>query len=202
MFFELGFEAFIAFAQSGINLFWDKQKLKPNAQKLYDKSLSLSLDNPKLDLVFVFSKTGIEILRDPTFVADCSLYAQTQAVGKLLKKTQISDLINEKEIVLNGDLQILQHFSSLITDVKVDFRELLARYIGDIPAELIANFIDKLRGYLANIKEDEKLFITENLTTETKLLVHKYQADDFFVQVLALKSQVDRLEKDLISLKK
>lgn len=170
-------------------------------RKLAGKILEIQLISPNLHFFILFSESRTDWLGQYEGETDCSVMLQASALPKLADKTQLSTLINDKSLVLNGDLQLLQHFSTLLDELEKDPGELLSPLIGDVASQALTNLG---RGIFNQVKQQfsqNSQHLVENLMNERPVLVHRLQVVDFCDQVAELEKQAVRLEEKFAKLR-
>ena len=114
-----------------------------------------------------------------------------------LKKSQISQWINDKSIVLEGDLQVLQDFAALVEFSEKDPAELLSPYVGDIAAQSAVNFLCKITAIGRQKLSQSQRYWGERLTEEWLLISPALALADFADEVKTLEKQTALLEQKI-----
>lgn len=170
-------------------------------RKLAGKILEIQLTSPNLHFFILFGESRTDWLGQYEGETDCSVTLQASVLPKLADKTQLSKLINDKSLVLNGDLQLLQHFSTLLDELEKDPAELLSPLIGDVASQALTNLG---RGIFNQVKQQfsqNSRHLAENLMNERPVLVHRLQVADFCDQVAELEKQAMHLEEKFAKLR-
>lgn len=176
--------------------------LAPILRKLSGKVLQIRLTRPELTFFILFSDNRTDWLSVYEGDVDCAVQLEATTLAKLADKSKLTDLINDKRLILNGDLQVLQHFTALLEQLEKDPAEWLSYLIGDVPAQLST---DLAKGIFYKVKsqfEQNSRHLIDNLTTERPVLVHRLQLADFCDQVKALEQQAVRLEQKFANLRR
>ncbi|MDH2998202.1 hypothetical protein A1D22_09895 [Pasteurellaceae bacterium LFhippo2] len=172
----------------------------PMLRKLADKVLEIQLISPNVHLFLLFSEGRVDVLSQYEGESDCAIELQATALPKLADRAKLTDLINNKTLVLNGDIQVLQHFNALLDELEKDPAELLAPFTGDVFAQastdLAKGLLTKIKNQFAQNSED----LVDNLTTERPVLVNRLQLVDFYDQVVELEQQAVKLEQKFVKL--
>ncbi len=127
--------------------------------------------------------------------ADCTVQLAFDTLPKLADKQKLTELINNKSLVLTGDIQVLQHFTALLEQLEKDPAELLSPFVGDVVAQTSTNLAKKLLGKVKAQFEQNNQHLVENLIQERPVLVHCLQAVHFYDQVEELAQQALKLEQ-------
>lgn len=180
----------------------DREKwLRP----LNGKVLALGLkQQPPLTFI-LFAKDQIDLVSQYAGEVDCRVSAdfallQRLVVGDIPQKQELSDLINQQQIILEGDLAILQHFMALLTAIEKDPAELLSPYLGDVIAHTTVNFLQQGRSLLQQKLQQSHQFWGERLSEEWQVVAPKLALIDFADQVAELGQQLSRLEQKIAQL--
>ncbi|TNG88486.1 hypothetical protein FHQ28_09350 [Pasteurellaceae bacterium USgator11] len=176
------------------HLLKNTENYQPLLRKLNGKVLALQLQQPEISYYFIFSEQAIDVLQQYEGIADCSLQTSAKILLKLPKKSELSQYINDKSIVIHGDLQVLQDFLGLMAFLQTDPAELLAPYVGDV---LAYNGIKLLRqgwDFLAGQRQTAERHWRERLGEEWQIVAPKLAFADFQAQVAQVQQQCDQLE--------
>lgn len=68
---------------------------------------------------------------------DCYLSLNLSVLPELRDQANITRLIKQDKLELEGDIQLAQKFSQLMTDCKPDIEEWLSRVTGDVVAHTL-----------------------------------------------------------------
>ena len=123
-----------------------------------------------ITLFFLFSESHVDILQQYETTPDCAVTVSLKLLFTPLKKSQISQWINDKSIVLEGDLQVLQDFAALVEFLEKDPAELLSPYVGDIAAQSAVNFLRKITAIGRQKLSQSQRYWGERLTEEWQLI--------------------------------
>ena len=117
-------------------------------------------------------------------IADFIAYARASRRG---------DSIGAGRIEISGDLAIAQQVQALLGELKIDWEELLASKIGDVPAHQLGRFARAAAGWgrasLAKFERDTADFLHH----EIRLAVERHDIDNFGRATFVLADDVDRL---------
>ena len=121
-------------------------------------------------------------------IADFVAYARASRRG---------DSLGAGRIEIAGDLAVAQQVQALLAELKIDWEELLARAIGDVPAHQVGRATRAVfalgREALAKLERDT----ADYLNHESQLLARREDLDQFGRAVFVLADDVDRLEARL-----
>ncbi|HHW7579537.1 TPA: ubiquinone biosynthesis accessory factor UbiJ [Mannheimia haemolytica] len=166
-----------------------------NLKKLSGKVLKIALTSPKIDFFVLFSENRTDWLGNYEGEADCAVQLAFDTLPKLADKQKLTELINDKSLVLTGDIQVLQHFTALLEQLEKDPAELLSPFVGDVVAQTSTDLAKKVLGKIKAQFEQNNQHLVENLIQERPVLVHRLQAVNFYDQVEELAQQAVKLEQ-------
>ena len=176
------------------------EQCDPYLRKLNDKVLAVHFQRLDLQLYFIFSAQRIDLLHQYEGVSDCAVDVAPGLLLKFQKKNELSQYINDKSIILNGDLQVLQDFVALIEFLEKDPAELLSYYIGDVAAYSAVDFGRKLMDSFKFKATQSQRYWGERLTEEYELIAPSLAIADFCDQVKTLEKQTALLERKIKNL--
>ncbi|GGD76499.1 ubiquinone biosynthesis accessory factor UbiJ [Lacimicrobium alkaliphilum] len=171
-----------------------QQRLIP----LNGKRLRVNLDELPWPLTFAFSDR-VDILTDEHQV-DCTIELSVTTLQKLQDVSQLSLLIQQQELSLNGDMHTAQSFSNLIKELDIDWEEHLSRYTGDVIAH--QSFKTARRFHHAALSRLHRFgeILRDTAMDEKQLSAHPLAVETFSEQVNQLRSDVARFEARLLQL--
>ena len=133
--------------------------------------------------------------------ADCQIKTTTSGLKKLSDASQITALIKNDELELDGDLHVAQAFSSLFMDNDIDWQEWLSDYIGDAAAYKLSQLIKSKQTHLQRKKRDLDYTLHSALIDELKLTPDQSEVTVFSEQVDRINAQTERLSAAINQLK-
>jgi ubiquinone biosynthesis protein UbiJ len=159
--------------------------------------IGVALKEINKPLYFVINTQQIDILSKYEGQADCFIRLNISALKELQNNHQLTHLIKTEQLEVEGDIQIVQRFARLLTEMDIDWEEHLSAIIGDILAhKLYYQFKQYRKNASLQIKKIEKQS-AEYITEELKIAPGPLEVVYFCEQVNDLKKQVDALEKRL-----
>ncbi len=178
---------------------------------LQDKRMRIAIAEFPWPLIFAFS-SRIDILIDTSDDAtpldspadcpvDCSISLQLSTLNELRDSSQITKLIQEKRLQLEGDIHVAQHFSQLVKELDIDWEEHFSQYIGDVTAHKLFSLAKQAGSHLKQGLHQLGNVVKEGVVEEKKLLPHKIEVNKFLQDVNLLRGDVGRLEARLESLR-
>ncbi|WP_416306516.1 ubiquinone biosynthesis accessory factor UbiJ [Neptunicella sp. SCSIO 80796] len=186
-----------AVLESAINklLSMDEQSAE-RLRPLTGKQLKVDLRELPWPLTLVFNN-HIEIQANSAADVDCTLKLSVGTLNKLQDSSQLTQLIQNRELELLGDIHVAQSFSVLIKDLDIDWEEQLSVYTGDVFAHQTMR-TGKRAG--AAIKDTALRFestLRDAAIEEKALAPHPVAVEAFYQGVNQLRADVARFEARL-----
>lgn len=177
-----------------------QQGLRP----LAGKQLQVRLAELPWPLVFAFSDRVLVLVpeQDGQQQVDCQIALTLQTLQALQDTSQLTQLIKQNRLSLDGELQVAQDFSALLKNLQIDWEEQLSHYTGDVIAHSIFNAGKHLFGTARTAAQQLVTTLSEGAIEEKRLAAHPYAVEDFCQQVTELRSDTERLEARLAALEK
>ncbi|MGL5990893.1 MAG: ubiquinone biosynthesis accessory factor UbiJ [Plesiomonas sp.] len=169
--------------------------------RLKGRVLVLQLREFSAPLVLVFSDQ-VDILAAWEGEADCRIHTDLLTLSALRDRRQITRLIREQALDVQGDIQLLQPVQTLFEQLDLDPATLLAPYTGDIVAHGVSRV---LRGTLQAVQQQHQRnehYVAQVLTEEWRLAPGGLEVAYFADQVDALAVQLAGIEQRLARLEK
>lgn len=171
------------------------QALKP----LSEKTLTVKLAELPFALSFSVSDEKIHVTTNDEH-SDCCIITSIKTLVELKKEQQLTDLIKNDKLDIQGDLKVAQHFANIAETLDIDWQSELAKRIGDIPTYKLgrigAKLLKKLNFATTQIQADA----SEWLVHEKRLLVTAAEIVSFSLDVeraeqkaSALSQRIDEL---------
>ncbi|MBT0587733.1 ubiquinone biosynthesis accessory factor UbiJ [Alteromonas oceanisediminis] len=124
---------------------------------------------------------------------ECRLKLALSILPTLQDSRQITRLIREGKLDLEGDIHIAQHASALFQQLSIDWEEVLSTYVGDVAAHHVVRSVKTAKQVLKNQHENALQTLGTALIDEKKLAAHKLQVMHFSDQVSDTRNAVERL---------
>ena len=156
---------------------------------LDDKQLTLVLDELGFPLTFVVSNK--QILVTSLKGSDCHVITSINTLKQLKKSQQLTALIKQGLLDIQGDLKTAQQFIYLAENIEIDWQYELTKYIGDIATYKLSRMAKFVQDKISFAKTQISADLSEWLVHERKLLVTAGEINDFKQQVSQTASQVE-----------
>lgn len=176
------------------------ESAKTKISKLENKTFGVKLTDLSIQIkVSVINQTVL--LSTNLEDCDCLVATSSQFLKELSDASQLTRLIKQDHLVLEGDLVIAQGFSDLLLDNNIDWQLLLSKYLGDAMAHRIMSLINTLSIAINRKIKDLDYTVSTALTEEVKLTPNKLELNHFSQQVDSVNAKLQRLEIELTRLR-
>jgi len=179
----------------------DDPNLVRRLARLKGQVIQVHLKEIDKTLTFVFSQQ-IDVLAHYEGEPDCYLSLHLSVLPELREQSNITRLIKQDKLVLDGDIQLAQKFSQLMTDCKPDIEEWLSRATGDIVAHTMVQGAKNVASVVNSQLNKHQSHLAQVLTEEWRVAPGPLEVAYFCDQVDDVKSQAARLESKLSALLK
>ncbi|MCE7607063.1 ubiquinone biosynthesis accessory factor UbiJ [Vibrio fluvialis] len=186
-----------AVIESSLNtLIKDDPELGRRLARLKGQVIQVHLKEINKTLTFIFSQQ-IDVLANYEGEPDCYLSLNLSVLPELREQANITKLIKQDKLVLEGDIQLAQKFSQLMTDCKPDIEEWLSRVTGDVVAHTVVQGAKNVGALLSAQVSKHQNHLAQALTEEWRVAPGPLEIAYFCDQVDDVKSQAARLESRL-----
>ncbi|WP_431224157.1 ubiquinone biosynthesis protein UbiJ [Serratia sp. L9] len=175
------------------SLLFRDRSMKAARQRLVGKVLRIELQELSAPLVLVFSERRVDVLGQSEDSADCRVHTRVPVLLKLRDRQQLSPLMRSGELIVEGDIQVVQQLVGLLDLAEWDPAEWLAPYIGDIPAQGLSQIAGKGMGLLKSGLQSQQRYVAETLTEEWRMAPGPLEVVWFNEEVDAAARSVDAL---------
>ncbi|MGR6860287.1 ubiquinone biosynthesis accessory factor UbiJ [Aliivibrio salmonicida] len=187
--------------ETGLNtLLKESPESKTALLRLKGKIIHVHLNEVNKDLYFVFSQQQVDILSKFEGKADCYLALNLSVLPQLRDQNNITQLIKQDKLVLEGDLKLAQQFSGLLEELKPDVEEKLSQYTGDIVAHTLVSGVKSSACWVKKQITRQTRHAAEVLTEEWKITPAPLEIAHFCDQVSDVEVQLAELESRLTRL--
>lgn len=174
----------------------DDPQLGRRLARLKGQVIQVHLKELNKTLTFIFSQQ-IDVLANYEGLPDCYLSLNLSVLPELREQSNITRLIKQDKLVLEGDIQLAQKFAQLMTDCKPDVEEWLSRVTGDVVAHSIARGAANVGQLVKTQAAKHQNHLSQVLTEEWKIAPAPLEIAYFCDQVDDVKSQAARVEAKL-----
>lgn len=151
------------------SLLFRDRSMKAARQRLAGKVLRIELQELSSPLVLLFSEQRVDVLGQSEDRADCTVQTRVPVLLKLRDRQQLSPLMRSGELIVEGDIQVVQQLVGLLDLAEWDPAEWLAPYVGDIAAQGVSQIVGKGLGLLKSGLQSQQRYVAETLTEEWRM---------------------------------
>ncbi len=144
------------------------------------------LVRPLEDKIRVSLHTGVE--------PDVVISGSPLALARLGFSKKATDGSLGEDIQIRGDAELGRIFREVLAGVEIDWEEMLAMRVGDIPAHQAGNWVRSLTAGFINILDKLRMDVSEYLQEESRIVPTRLEIEQFMDEVDGLRAEVDRLE--------
>ncbi|HFQ5227833.1 TPA: SCP2 domain-containing protein [Vibrio vulnificus] len=174
----------------------DNPDLEKRLLRLKGQVIQVHLQELNKTLTFIFSQQ-IDVLANYEGQPDCYLSLKLAVLPELREQANITKLIKQDKLILEGDIQLAQKFAQLITDAKPDVEEWVSRVTGDVVAHSLAQGVKNVGGFVGRQAKKQQHHLAQVITEEWRLAPGPLEVTYFCDQVDDAKSDLARLEARL-----
>ncbi|EIO3980146.1 SCP2 domain-containing protein [Vibrio vulnificus] len=174
----------------------DNPALEKRLLRLKGQVIQVHLQELNKTLTFIFSQQ-IDVLANYEGQPDCYLSLKLAVLPELREQANITKLIKQDKLILEGDIQLVQKFAQLITDAKPDVEEWVSRVTGDVVAHSLAQGVKNVGGFVGRQAKKQQHHLAQVITEEWRLAPGPLEVAYFCDQVDDAKSELARLEARL-----
>ena len=180
--------------EGALNAFLYRDRaLKSARQRLQGKGLRVALREFSTPLILIFSERQVDVLGQWEGETDCSVTTRLSVLPELRNRQQLTALIRRGDLEVEGDIQVVQNFASLMDLAEFDPAELLAPYIGDIAAEGLSKvFRSGARIVKKSVGRNQR-YLAEAVTEEWRMAPGSLEVAWFAEETDALARSLDAL---------
>ena len=161
---------------------------------LEQKTLTIILTELGFPLSFSINENKVLVTR-LTERSDCTIKVSVKTLLELKKEQQITELIKQEKLDVQGDIKIAQLFANIAESLEIDWQSEVAKHIGDIPTYKLSQFGKKLTKKINFSYQQIQADASEWLVHEKRLVVTFSQIQSFGQQVAEVSKQTDTLSK-------
>ena len=96
------------------SLLFRDRSMKAARQRLAGKVLRIELQELSSPLVLLFSEQRVDVLGQSEDSADCTVQTRVPVLLKLRDRQQLSPLMRSGELIVEGDIQVVQQLVGLL----------------------------------------------------------------------------------------
>jgi len=169
-------------------------------RSIHGKVLCIQLSQLSWPLYLVFARE-IQVLGRYEGEVTTRVNADITTLYQLTEGANLTELIKEDKLSIEGDLNLLQIFSHFIQHVEFDFAEPISKYLGDAPTHLLTQGAKQAKSDIAKVFTKSRSHIGQLTTEEYKLAPHKIEfihlsdrIEDLVADTHAMEKRINHLQ--------
>ncbi|MDR9438583.1 MAG: SCP2 sterol-binding domain-containing protein [Halomonas sp.] len=173
--------------------------------RLAGQRILLRLERPALALAIHFHPAGLDLLR-PDVTAeegfDAVVELDAETLGELLGGASVERLMFQGKLAVRGRTHLLEASRDLLLDLDLDWESELARWVGDVPANSLAEGLRSLSRWGLRTRQEFCADVGEYVFEEARLLPGRHQLEAMRDHLTEVEIATDRLEARLARLRR
>ncbi|WP_110457054.1 ubiquinone biosynthesis accessory factor UbiJ [Shewanella algidipiscicola] len=161
---------------------------------LHGKMLCIQLTQLSWPIYLLFAKE-IQVFSQYNGEITTQVEVDITTLYRLTEGANLTELIKQDKLKLEGDLNLLQSFSHFMQQVEFDFAEPLSKWIGDAPTHMLQQGVKQLRQGLADIFNKSRDHVGQLVVEEYRISPHKIEFIHFSDRIDELKDDTDVLNQ-------
>ncbi len=182
-----------AVVEKGLNTLLNMDsKNHETISKFAGKSLRVTVAELPAPFVFQFNEQ-ISVLSHKEEV-DCDISLSMSTLGELQDTSQITALLKNDKLTLEGDLHLAQGFAAMLQNLDIDWEEQLSQWIGDVAAHTTIQAFKRLSSHAEHTFVSLRGLLRDSIVDEKPIAIDRSQFNQHSQQVDELRSATARLE--------
>lgn len=169
-------------------------------QPLQEKRLTVILEEISWPVTFAFSDRIDVLMEQDAENADCVIKLQLPALNELRDSSQLTRLIQQGKLDLQGNIHVAQHFSVLIKELNIDWEEHLSHYAGDVAAYHMSKLAKQTGSKIKQGIQRFEQLLFEGAVEEKRLTPHPLEIEQHIEHIHQLRGKTGKLESRIASL--
>lgn len=149
---------------------------------------------PRWQLTLLIGTDRIMLMSAEQEAPDACLSGSQRALSRLLFSDDQATALHDRDIELSGDVQLIQRLHRALSQLDLDWQDLLGPLLGDIGTRAAATGWQHSRDTVLQAADALKKNMTDFVQEEAALTPTKQQAQHFTSELDALRLRLDRLQ--------
>ncbi|MDO6775370.1 SCP2 sterol-binding domain-containing protein [Shewanella sp. 3_MG-2023] len=171
-------------------------RLKP----LHGKVFKIQLTQVSWPIYLIFAPQ-IQVMSAYEATVDVSITADVTTLYKVTEGANLTELIKQDKLILDGDINLLQSFSHYLKHIELDFAEPLSKYIGDAPTHMLLTNTKHLASSMKQVFEKSLSHVGQLTTEEYRLAPHQIDFIHFRDNLEQLVDRTTSIESKIAKLR-
>jgi len=166
----------------------------PKFEAMEGKIIAVDIQGINQSLYLFPSADGMMVMSDFDGEADTRLAGSPVALAKLSLLKNTAPVLFSGEVVISGDTRLGRQFKKILSQVDIDWEEILSQYTGDMVAHKAGNMVREFSSWFNRGKQSMYMDAGDYLTEESLMSPSKAEINRFIADVDKLREGVDRLQ--------
>lgn len=142
----------------------------------------------------------VQVSEQLIFEPDAIIRGSPLALVRLGLATDVPSAVMRQNVEIRGDAEVGRVFRDVLASVEIDWEEVLARWVGDVPAHQIGKAVQTLIAAVSGAADRLRMDLSEYLQEEARVIPTRIEVEQFMDDVDSLRADLDRLEARLLRL--
>ncbi|WP_076539316.1 SCP2 domain-containing protein [Shewanella sp. UCD-KL21] len=169
-------------------------------KQLHGKVFKIQLTQVNWPIYLIFAPQ-IQVMSAYEATVDVSITADVTTLYKVTEGANLTELIKQDKLILDGDINLLQSFSHYLKHIELDFAEPLSKYIGDAPTHMLLANSKQLASTLKQVVAKSWSHVGQLTTEEYRLAPHQIDFIHFRDNLEQLVEQTTSIESKIAKLR-
>jgi ubiquinone biosynthesis protein UbiJ len=161
---------------------------------IYGRLIALEFTGPDIMVLVRPVADKVEVSANIGFEPDVIIRGSPLSLARLSRSKNATGGLLSEDVEIRGDAEVGRVFREVLARVEIDWEELLAARIGDIPAHQVGNAIRGLTTGLTGAIAKLRMDLPEYLQEEAQIVPAHVEVEQFLDEVDHLRGDIDRLE--------
>lgn len=185
----------VEMAESAVNQYLSLDpEISEQLGDLEGRCIAIEISTPPIKL-FCFPRAGglslQSVFEDE---ADCKISGSLAGILKMIRSENPAEILSSGEVSITGDSRLAQDFSDTLSQMDIDWEELLSKLTGDFAAHRIGSAVRQGQHWFKDGLKAFGLDSTEYLQEESGVLPTGIEIEKFIRDVDVLRDDVERLD--------
>ncbi|MCK5896977.1 MAG: SCP2 sterol-binding domain-containing protein [Cocleimonas sp.] len=185
----------LASIETALNV-WLKldNKTLPKFNMMQGKIICLQITGLDLTLYFLPAHSDIAVMGNYVGEPDTTIKGAPITLMRLGISSNSGKTLLESNASIEGDTQLGAEFSRILSEVDIDWENILSTFVGDVIAEHAGQVAYSSKEWVKDLNHTFPSTTSDYLTDETQLVPAAEEVNHYLDQVDQLRMRVDRLD--------
>lgn len=164
---------------------------------LVGKCIQLEIEGMDIDFYMLITHSGIAVINSRTETADIYIKGPTLALIGLLTHNEKTSVLRSGKVTMTGDVLLAKHLQTILSESRIDWEDLLAQWLGDLPAYSFVRcgrYLKKEGERFINAMQDNtRVYLQEEL----RCLPTRIELENFMCDIDDLRANTERFHARL-----